>query len=484
MNVFMFTLDSSRAKKEEVSNSPVIAQNWKLAASREASERFITLRRTLPQGTESLTMIVDLNGACLLPDDASAVVFDQPAGNWRFVSLINYVENCYSGTQRVSIPIADFGLDIHSPVDNFHMRMWLDNPYQIMVHEVSVGGHKSAVEPAPSLKPDMPASTTIQPQTPIIPTPNQPTLPASRIMGSEFIRSVDAMKETKDRVCGPRDATFVNSWVKKAKELGANYVAISTPYEDPSCASSMKVTTLWVETIRAHGLNVWHRHMPLAFEGIYDVPKKKVDYLPSITRYIQQNPGLFQEGDIFTPIPEPQNGGIEGITYCPEGVCQFKNTAEFNRWLRDAMTLSRREFEKIGIGDIGIGYYGLDGFIVWGANNPDWSGFLEDETVEMMGNITLDHYPQLINTSFRQDLAEFRQKYPTIPLIIGEWGAVGPSSKSQQITDAITWIQQDPYLTGFNYWHMGMGGNEAIINESFQALEGFSEIKAFFQNYL
>jgi hypothetical protein len=278
------------------------------------------------------------------------------------------------------------------------------------------------------------------------------------------------------------DSAFVNKWVTTAKDLGVNYVAIETPYDSPLCANSVTYTKRWVDSVRSAGLNVWHRHMPLQFEGIYDTAKSaNVDYLLLIKNYIKANPTLFKSGDIFTPIPEPQNGGIQGVTYCSQGVCIFNSKESFNKWLRDAIDVSNQSFSDIGLGGkIKVGYYGFDGFVAWGDNNPDWDGILEDATISKMGNITIDHYPELVGDTMENDLNELQNKYPNTKIVIGEWGAVVSNNQQNQVQNSMT-ASMRKNVVGFNYWHMGMGGNEALIEDSFAKKTIFSKVQNYFK---
>lgn len=309
-----------------------------------------------------------------------------------------------------------------------------------------------------------------------------PTPISSQSHPSWSIESVSSMKETKDRICGPRPESFIKEWVEKAKELGVNYISIEQPYDNPSCGDAIAYTKQWVNEIRSSGLHVWHRHMPLAFEGIYNVTKStSVDVLSMIKTYITSNPSLFAAGDIFTPVPEPQNGGISGITYCAENICQFSSKEQFNMFLRSAMSTAKSAFAQIGLSDqIKVGYYGFDGFVTWGSNNPDWHGILEDETVKEMGNITIDHYPEQIGTQMGSDLDQLEKKYPGVPIIIGEWGTVTAGDQVQQIQNSMGAAKRASVI-GFNYWHMGMGGNESLINDDFSEKPGFQAVQSFFK---
>jgi hypothetical protein len=293
------------------------------------------------------------------------------------------------------------------------------------------------------------------------------------------IRSVSSMKQTKDRICNQAHGDYIGRWVSMAKKLGANYVAVETPYDNPGCGNSVAYTDAWVKEIRKQGLRVWHRHMPLAHEGIYDTPKQKVEFKPMITDYIRSNRQLFAAGDIFTPIPEPQNGGIHGVTHCSQGLCQYDSKEDFNRWLREVTLMSRQVFTEIGFPEMKVGYFGFDGFVAWGDNNPDWTGILEDETVRVMGNITIDHYAEAVGSTMRQDLAELKTRFPGVPIVIGEWGTITGGDVEAQVRETMQ-AARDAGVIGFNYWHLGSGGNEALIDDNFNPRPHFDEVQAFF----
>ncbi len=332
--------------------------------------------------------------------------------------------------------------------------------------------------PSPTADPDPSPTSSVAPSPTVTPSPILTTAPTWEI------QSVSSMKETKDRVCNQRPRWWVEQWVDKAKALGVNYVAVETPYDSPTCGNAVAYTRMWVQVIRSRGLKVWHRHMPLAFEGIYDVPKNnQADYLAKIISYIKTQPDLFAADDIFTPTPEPQNGGIAGVTYCPESICQFRSKEHFNQWLRGAMSASSQAFYDIGLGgQLKIGYYGFDGFVAWGHQNPDWTGILEDATVEQMGNITIDHYPELVGDTMENSLNELEARYPGVPIIIGEWGTVTTNgSYVSQVHETMA-TSQRPSVKGFNYWHMGVGGNEALINDDFSTNPQYLTVKSYFSS--
>jgi hypothetical protein len=575
----------------QAQETSLISQSWKLSSVNGSVEAYQAVDPSLLKGKQAIRLTYNLNGLCLSPADASAIVFDQ--NGWKMASLANYGTNCSTTVQTVTIPLTDFKdplsgepLDMNKPLDgSFHVRFWsptqfmidLSNatlvdgqtpenqgvtgngitgitdgdtvkglmyigfsadpktttsvrfyintsiksvenyaPYYLggdnngtpigwdtkqlqdgihtltvkhikndgttVIHERSftVANTTTALTPSPSIFPSptpVITSPTVSP-TIIRPTPTPKSTPLSPISTTSWsIRSMDAMKDTKDAICSQRSDEWIGKWVDKAVEVGANYVAISMPYDNPSCGNAEMYTKRWIQAIRSRGLKVWHRHMPMAFEGIYSVQKSRKDYLTQISTYIKNNPENYVSGDIFTPIPEPQNGGIAGITHCAYGVCQWDNKEAFNKWLRDAITVSRSAFNTIGKSEMKIGYYGFDGFVAWGANNPDWNGILEDATITAMGNITIDHYPELIGTDMATDIAELEARYPGVDIIIGEWGTVTGGDTATTVKESMGALVR-PSVKGFNYWQFGPhGAGEQLINDDFSNRSNFAEVK-------
>jgi hypothetical protein len=471
----------------------ILQTPWTLSSSSGGSkEKRQSVSKTVLLGQSSVAITYNLHGLCLLGGDASAIIFDQ--NGWKYVSLSKYGKNCFTGIQTVTIPLSDFKassknipLDTTKPIDGtFHVRFWYNKAFTVDITSVRVLG-SIVLSPTPTITvmptpTATPSPTLIPTPTPTVGLPTPTPTGGSTPIGSWAIQSVDAMKYTKDAICGQRSEDWINQWVAKAVEVGANYVAISTPYDNPSCGNSVAYTNLWIKVIRAHGLKVWHRQMPLSFEGIYSVTKNNSsNYLSLIQNYITQHPDMYADGDIFTPIPEPQNGGIAGVTYCAQNVCQFSSKEQFNQWLRDAMTISKQAFTSLGKNNIKIGYFGFDGFVAWGDNNPDWTGILEDATVTQMGNITIDHYPELVGDTMANDLQELQVRYPGVDIIIGEWGTVTGVNTPQQVANSMG-AAVLPNVKGFNYWQFGPGGaGEQLLNDDFTNAAQFSAVQKFFK---
>ena len=464
----------------------VIPSAWVADGNKSVSSYAVTIFPSNFNKQNALIITYDLHGLCLLGGQAASISFERTKTNESHqISLANYGKNCYEGEQTVSIPLTDFGpAEKIFTSTKFKLSFWYQSPYKIDVKNVLLS--KISIKPQPKL---VKKTTSIKKQ--IMPQTKESTQSGTvasirTVKNTNFpwdIRSVSSMKETKDKICGQDDDRFIDNWASKAAELGINYISIETPYDSPECGDSIKYTEKWINAVRKNNLSVWHRHMPLAFEGIYDVTKSpENDYLGVIENYIKNHPDFFKKDDIFTPIPEPQNGGIKGITYCPNSICQFQDAEQFNAWLRDSILISRKAFEEIGLKDaIKIGFFGFDGFVAWGDNNPDWEGILEDKTVELMGNITIDHYPEIVDGTMSEDLDELQKKYPDIPIVIGEWGTISGDNNIEQIKTSMGAAKRKGVI-GFNYWHMGIGGNESLLNTDLSEKNSFQAVKDMFYN--
>lgn len=503
--VVLGIFEKGNTGKLESLRSELILNTLHVAGNKKLIENHISVPPYALKDKNVLRLTYDLHGLCLLQGEASAIMFEQGLFDTRHsVSLSDYGKNCYDGEQTVDIPLDHFvGLDMSRPITKFITKFWYPTVYFIDIKSAFAYNTKSAIlgksstgrknpnkkitsvsTPTVTFSPTS-TPTSIPTPTPtliIVPSSSQAT-PTAAFSASWAIQGVSSMKETKDRVCNQRSSQFISQWVDRSVELGTNYVSIETPYDNPLCGSSLTYSKAWISAIRSNGLKVWHRHMPLAFEGIYNTPKDPTkDYLKMISYYIKNNPGDFAEGDIFTPIPEPQNGGIQGITYCPYGICQFSSAAHFNQWLRDAILASQLSFETIGLKDkVKIGYFGFDGFVAWGDNNPDWNGILEDATIQKMGNITIDHYPEIVGDTMDNDLNELEARYSNIPIVIGEWGTISGGAIEQQVLQSMGAAKRHKDVVGFNYWHLGVGGYEELVHEDLTLNIQYDEVQSFYK---
>lgn len=523
INIFLgvsYVLASSEeAPQEEISTTlglsqiNLLPQNIDLTGTNELKGYGVPIQTGDFSSMKIVSLTLNLHGLCREPNTLATLGFIDQNGKPYEVNLFDYIENCKSESQRILIPLTTFlPLDQNSTINQLRIQVWHPSEYKVTISELAL--HSNLLTTNTNTTQNKEESTVLAAQLEPTVSPNQeihqlqntetkilvsPTIsPSPQPSNSSestptptpsqtpqthrwAIRSVSSMKESKDRICYQRDPAFIQKWVATAAELNLTHIAVETPYDSPSCGNALSYTKAWVDAIRAQGLSVWHRHMPLSFEGIYDTEKdKNRDYLAQIGNYIKANPDLFRNGDIMTPIPEPQNGGLQGVTYCPQNICMYQSASHFNQWLRDAIDTSDQAFASVGINGIKTGYYGFDGFVVWGDNNPDWNGILEDATVAKMGNITIDHYPELIGSTMKEDLDELQTKYPNVPIIIGEWGTVTSGNLEEKVKATMTAALR-PNIVGFNYWHMGFGGAEELIMGDFQKNVHFDEVQSFFK---
>lgn len=119
-------------------------------------------------GFDTITLRINLHGATLLGNDASALYLDQNGG-WKYVSLSNYVNNGLDGWQTVSVPLTDFqGFDQTASFDRLGLRFWVSNDSMIDVDDItftSNGGNASTPTPTstPSPSPTPTATPTATP---------------------------------------------------------------------------------------------------------------------------------------------------------------------------------------------------------------------------------------------------------------------------------------------------------------------------------
>lgn len=352
-----------------------------------------------------------------------------------------------------------------------------------------IGCNENTTQPIKPLSQNTPILLDIPSPTKIaIPvSPNSlatPTLlPTQTISKSKTweIQSIDSMKETKDRVENQRSDDFINRWLDAAVELGATHVAIDTPMTSPKGNQSIDYTRKWLQPLRGRGLKVNHRHPILSMEGDYGVHKDpNQDFVRIIDAYIRTNRDFFQDGDLFG-IPEITNVGINGVN-CSSN-CIFSNKDLFNLFLQKYTIQTRQAFSDIGLSGVRVGgFEGYDGFIAAGLNNPNWQGksFLDHQTVEIFGNIiAIDHYPKNIAT-MDSDLRVIQSIWPGRKLFIGECGMINGESP-MEFRQCLEVFRQHTEIFGMNYWHMGMGGPESLLNEDFSKRPNFYELQAVYK---
>lgn len=317
-----------------------------------------------------------------------------------------------------------------------------------------------------------------------------------------FIKGVDTMNQSKDKLRDPTTIEDKRELVSMAKSLGITYMTVDTPYDSPKGTDSLKETRDWITAIREAGLHVSHRHMFTQFEGMYDqtkVPVKSMDYISKMQQWMRDNRDLIQPGDLWTPMPEPQNGGIVGANCDPnKQICDFQNPEEFNIFIQNLTNASRETLNEIGREDVQVACCGFDMYIATGNLNPDrrnspHPSFLTDKTIQTLGTIAIDHYPQVDpktgkRRTYAEDIAEFAETFPGVPLLLTEVGSIaeGDAEPIPQMFQDFKEASERGTLKGVLWWQIGPSDpkRESLVgveNDKLIPLPRFNEVKRGFE---
>jgi hypothetical protein len=283
-------------------------------------------------------------------------------------------------------------------------------------------------------------------------------LAASRFWEFQCVDTVKISRDKARELAGASDVQeLVAKQVEEVKNLGANCVAVGTPYDD----EFIPYLKIWVETAHSQGLSVWFRGNLSGWEGWFDYPvmHSTTEHHAGITRFVVNNPTLFQDGDIFTPAPEPEMGKVIGD---PRG--SYQKTQDFLGFLQQSYENCNAAFLQIHK-QVACGYFSVNGDIAKYVLTP--------EVVAKTGNVVVvDHYVKSAEQMV-QDLRNLKEKFPGSKLVLGEFGAPIPD-----INGTMTQDQQAVFMDGLlgrvaasglvssvDYWTL-MGGSTALYDDS------------------
>ena len=267
------------------------------------------------------------------------------------------------------------------------------------------------------------------------------------------IQSVDTMKYSRDlareKASDPSFTITIESQVKNISDLGATHVAIGTPYDE----EFVPFLTKWVTAARKNNLKVWFRGNFSGWEGWFDYPKISTEDHPRLIReFITKHPDLFEDGDIFTPCPECENGG-PGDPRSTGDIEGFRN-----------MLIGLREHTIFAFHLVGkkvtVGYFSMNGDVAKLA--------MDKVTTQKLGGVvTIDHYvkdPEKLN----QDVTEIAEMSGG-KILLGEIGAPipdihGAMTESEQnawVEKTLSLLSNNHNVIGLNYWVLE-GGTTGI----------------------
>lgn len=273
------------------------------------------------------------------------------------------------------------------------------------------------------------------------------------------IRSIDTMKQSRDMARNP-DITpaVIDRLTGFVKDTNATHVAIGTPYDE----EFRPIMEQWVHSARGQGLDVWFRGNFSEFERDHTNPDQgwfgtlhnpnHMQHPDKVRGFILENPALFQDGDIFTPWPEPENkfGG-----YIDD------SRGEFHDLLLADFRAARESLDEIGKPGVRAGYT---------STNGDVALRLDHGVVRETGNIVvLDHYtptPEEMGSR----IAKVHELYPGVEVVIGEYGAPIPDINGEMTQDQqaefvgqILDQMKRSDISGANYWTL-LDGSTALMD--------------------
>lgn len=268
---------------------------------------------------------------------------------------------------------------------------------------------------------------------------------------------IDTMKDSRDRArSGMSDSEMdqIIAWqMKTIKSLGANCVAIATPYD----SEFLPYMNKWVKAARAQNLRIWFRGNFSGWEGWFNYPRivTTAEELTKIDTFIRTNPQLFKDGDIFTGAPEAENGG-------PFGQVNQNNYAAYRQFLIDQNNIEQRAFTKIH----------KQVTTNWFSMNGDVARTMYDKpTLNKIGNVvTVDHY--ISDPKQMSDIITYFKTNYNSNFMLGEFGAPIPdingSMTEEQQADFVDKVFQELYqkrdsVVGINYWDLS-DGSTALMN--------------------
>lgn len=290
--------------------------------------------------------------------------------------------------------------------------------------------------------------------------------------GNLHIRSIDTMKYSRDKARQMlNDNTAVNTINKQVKNIadtGATHVAIGTPYD----REFLPVLKLWVSAARKYGLRVWFRGNFSGWEGWFNYPQiDKLQHTKSTEKFIVDNPGLFEDGDLFTSCPECENGN----NVSPNS----DNVKDYRTFLINEYNITKKAFNKINK-QVKANYYSMNGDVA--------KLVMDKDTTKALDNIvTVDHYvktPQQL----KKDIEEIALNSGG-NVMLGEIGAPIPDihgnmtekEQSNWLADVFAKLAKIPELEGINYW-VNQDGSTAIWDLNGNKREGVEVITNFYKD--
>lgn len=285
------------------------------------------------------------------------------------------------------------------------------------------------------------------------------------------IRSVDTMKYSRDLAETKMDDqsfdAVIDRQVQAIAETGATHVAVATPYDE----EFVPFLTRWVVAARGKGLHVWFRGNFAGWEEWFGYPSiSRSEHAAKLGEFIKSHSILFEDGDIFTPCPECENGG-------PGDPRSTGDAEGFRKFLIDEREIAQSAFKEIER-SVSVNVQSM---------NYDVASLIMDrETTAALGGIVgIDHYVEDPHQIAR-DVAAIAEKSGG-KVYLAEYGAPIPdihgkmseADQAQWIRTSLEDLSHVKSLAGINYW-VSVGGSTELWDSSGTPREGVKVLKEYF----
>jgi hypothetical protein len=286
------------------------------------------------------------------------------------------------------------------------------------------------------------------------------------------VQSIDTMKYSRDRarehLGNPSFDKVIDQQMTQIAGTGANYVAISTPYD----AEFIPMLSRWVKSARSHGLKVWFRGNFSGWESWFNYPKiNRTQHLEKLSSFIKSNQNLFADGDIFTSCPECENGGAGDPR-------RTQDTAGFRKFLIDENTAAQNAFGKIKKKII-TNYYSMNGDVARLVMD-------KDTTAKLGGVVSIDHYVASPDKMIAD--IDALAKSSGGKIILGEFGAPIPDingnftdkQQADWMQETLDKLAKNPNVVGLNYW-VNIDGSTALWSNNNVPRSAVSTLTAYYK---
>lgn len=285
------------------------------------------------------------------------------------------------------------------------------------------------------------------------------------------IRSIDTVKYSRDFAREKKqDLDFdkvITQHVSNIADTNATHIALGVPYDE----EFIPFLKRWISVARKHNLKIWFRGNFSGWEEWFGY--KKIDratHIELTKEFILKNAQLFEDGDIFTPCPECENGG-------PGDPRHTKDVSGHRFFLISEYNTAKEAFSKIGK-KVLSGYYSMNGDVA--------QLIMDKQTTAALGAIVVvDHYVKTPKI-----LIEDIKNYAKISggkVVLGEFGVPipdinGKMSEEEQakwLEEAFEEFKQIRELIGVNYW-VSYGGTTELWRANGQAKQAVEVIKKYY----